>query len=263
MERRTKKERTAFCESYFSKIVTVRIDRPIGSAHPEHPDLIYGVNYGYIPGAFAPDGEPLDVYLLGVDRPVEEYRAKIIGAVYRLDDVEDKLVAAPVDRNFDQAQISEAVDFAEKFFRTEIVAAFQKSCGTVPFTVKDGVINYLLIRSRDGRIASFPKGHTEPGESEEQTALRETWEETSVRAHIIPGFRREIKYSIDSKKNKKVVYFVARFSDQTPKHNEGFEKNGYLILPFSDALAALTHSNSKNLLIEADAFLKKQLKIGV
>lgn len=32
------------------QIVTVIVDRPIGSYHPEHPDLYYPVNYGYIKG---------------------------------------------------------------------------------------------------------------------------------------------------------------------------------------------------------------------
>ena len=34
------------------KIVTVKIDRPIGSSHPKYTDMIYPVNYGYIPNTF-------------------------------------------------------------------------------------------------------------------------------------------------------------------------------------------------------------------
>ncbi len=37
--------------------VTVRVDRPLGSAHPEYPELIYPENYGYVPGALAGAGE--------------------------------------------------------------------------------------------------------------------------------------------------------------------------------------------------------------
>lgn len=37
----------------------------------------------------------LMVYLLGIEVPVEEYEARIIGVIYRQNDVEDKLVAAP------------------------------------------------------------------------------------------------------------------------------------------------------------------------
>ena len=82
-------------ESYLGKTVKITVDRPLGSAHPSFPALIYPVNYGYIPGTVGGDGEEIDVYLLGVDEPVEEYTAKIIGVIYREDDAEQKLAAAP------------------------------------------------------------------------------------------------------------------------------------------------------------------------
>ena len=53
-------------------IVTVKVDRPMGSYHPEHKDMYYPINYGYIEGIVAPDGEEQDAYLLGLDEPVEE-----------------------------------------------------------------------------------------------------------------------------------------------------------------------------------------------
>ena len=39
------------------KTVTVVIDRPVGTYHPKHKDIYYQVNYGYIPGVIAGDGE--------------------------------------------------------------------------------------------------------------------------------------------------------------------------------------------------------------
>ena len=84
------------------------------------PALIYPMNYGYIPNVFGGDGKELDVYLLGIDVPVEEYTARIIGIVYRHNDVEDKLVAAPEGFNFDQIKISEAVHFQEQYYESEI-----------------------------------------------------------------------------------------------------------------------------------------------
>ena len=44
------------------QIVTVIIDREMGTFHPEHPNLFYPINYGYIQGTFAPDGEEQDAY---------------------------------------------------------------------------------------------------------------------------------------------------------------------------------------------------------
>ena len=100
--------------------VTVLVDRPLGSAHPAYPDLIYPVNYGYIPGIMAPDGEDQDAYILGVDRPVKRFAGRVIAVIRRLDDVEDKWVVAPEGRRFTREEIAAAVAFQERFFRTEI-----------------------------------------------------------------------------------------------------------------------------------------------
>lgn len=112
--------RKALVTSYLGKTVTIKMDRPIGSIHPKHPDLVYPINYGYIPNVFGGDGEELDVYLLGVDIPVEEYTARIIGIVHRRNDVEDKLIAAPEGFYFDQQQMAKAVCFQEQYYESEI-----------------------------------------------------------------------------------------------------------------------------------------------
>ena len=64
--------------SVIGKIVTVTVDRPMGSYHPEHKDMYYPVNYGYIEGIIAPDGEEQDAYILGVDKAVDKFTGKII-----------------------------------------------------------------------------------------------------------------------------------------------------------------------------------------
>lgn len=112
--------RNALVRSYLGKTVNIKIDRPVGSIHPEHPELVYPVNYGYIPDVFGGDGEEIDVYLLGVDVPIEEYTARIIGIVHRHNDTEDKLVAAPEGLDFDENKISKSVSFQERFFESKI-----------------------------------------------------------------------------------------------------------------------------------------------
>ena len=107
--------------SMLGKIVKVTVDRPMGSFHPKHQNLYYPVNYGYIEGIPAPDGEEQDVYILGVDRPVKEFIGRIIAVVRRLDDVEEKWVAAPEDMCFTRAQIQEQIFFQEQYFRSEII----------------------------------------------------------------------------------------------------------------------------------------------
>lgn len=112
--------RKALAASFLGQIVEIKIDRPLGSAHPKHLDLIYQVNYGFIPGVFGGDGEEMDVYLLGVDGPVFKSSAQIIAVVHRLDDEEDKLVGAPVGTHFTKAEIEKSVAFQEQYFKTEV-----------------------------------------------------------------------------------------------------------------------------------------------
>lgn len=98
------------------KRVTVKIDRPMGSFHPEHKDLFYPINYGYIEGLFAGDGEEQDAYILGIDEPVAEFSGKVIAVVHRTDDVEDKWIVAPDGATFTVDEIEKAVHFQEKYF---------------------------------------------------------------------------------------------------------------------------------------------------
>ena len=102
------------------KMVKVIVDRPLGSYHPEHKELYYPVNYGYVEGIFAPDGEEQDVYILGVQEPVKEYMGKIIAIIHRFDDVEEKWVVAPENMSFTKEEIMEQVWFQERYFKSEI-----------------------------------------------------------------------------------------------------------------------------------------------
>ena len=116
-------ERHAQVEGYLGKIVTIEIDRPIGTVHHKgEKTLVYPINYGYIPEVLGGDGEELDVFLVGVDEPVSSYTGKIIGIVYRADDVEDKLIMAPEGASFSAEEIARTVHFQEKYYQTTIRA---------------------------------------------------------------------------------------------------------------------------------------------
>ena len=102
-------------------IVTVTVDRPLGSRHPEHKDIYYPINYGYIEGLIAPDGEEQDAYILGVDEAVQKFTGKVIAIIHRFDDAEEKWVVCPEDALFSREEILEKVKFQEQYFRSEIV----------------------------------------------------------------------------------------------------------------------------------------------
>ena len=102
-------------------LVRVTVDRPLGSYHPEHKDLYYPVNYGYIEGTIAADGEEEDAYILGVEEPVSEFTGRIIAIIYRKNDVERKLIVAPDGMSFSEEDIRRLTYFQEQYFVSEII----------------------------------------------------------------------------------------------------------------------------------------------
>ncbi|MFT4038759.1 MAG: inorganic diphosphatase [Thermomicrobiales bacterium] len=106
---------------YLGQRVQVVIDRPLGSAHPRHPDLCYPVNYGELPGTLAGDGQPIDAYVLGVAAPCAAFDGEVIAILARADDVEDKLVVAAPGARFTRAEIAAAVAFQERFFDSTVI----------------------------------------------------------------------------------------------------------------------------------------------
>ena len=106
---------------YLGQTVTIEIDRPVGYVHVKgEKTLHYPINYGFIPGVLGGDGEELDVFLLGVDEPVETYTGRIIGIVFRADDVEDKLIMAPEGMSFTVEEMTAAVYFQEKYYDSRV-----------------------------------------------------------------------------------------------------------------------------------------------
>lgn len=102
---------------WLGRRVTVDIDRPLGSRHPREDDITYPINYGFVPETLAPDGHPLDVYVLDAEQPLDRCEATVIAIVRRRDDVEDKLVAVLDETGaWDAPAILAAVHFQERYF---------------------------------------------------------------------------------------------------------------------------------------------------
>jgi len=110
----------SFLKKYLGKEVKVVIDRALGSKHPNF-DMKYPVNYGFLLNTKAPDGDEIDAYILGVDKPVKEFKGKVIAIIHRIDDNDDKLVLAPEGKEYTAEQIRELTNFQEKYFRAEII----------------------------------------------------------------------------------------------------------------------------------------------
>ncbi len=106
--------------SILGKTVSGRIDRPLGSAHPRHPDMIYPINYGYVDGIIAGDGMEQDVYLLGPDGPVSEFSGPVVAVYHRLNDLEDKWIVSADGRTRSEEEILSAIGFQEQYFMGEL-----------------------------------------------------------------------------------------------------------------------------------------------
>lgn len=112
--------RERIIQELLGKTVHVEVDRPIGY---RHGDIVYPINYGYIPGVIAGDGEEQDAYILGVSTPISAFDGRVVGAIRRLDDCEDKLVAAPEGMVFSEEEIASAVRFQEQYFDSFVLTA--------------------------------------------------------------------------------------------------------------------------------------------
>ncbi len=113
----------------------------------------------------------------------------------------------------------------------------------------DGRVEYLLLDY--GRHWDFPKGHVEAGEDDLTAAIRELREETGIKdAEVVPGFRLEIAYVFRNKRHglirKTVVFFLAGIQTRDVKISH--EHNGYVFLPFDDAIKRVTFPTAKQVL---------------
>lgn len=107
--------------SYLGKSVKATIDRPLHSKHPKH-DFLYELNYGFVPGTKSGDGEELDAYVLGVDKPLKTFEGICVAVIHRTNDNDDKLVLIPEEAELpDEAAICKATFFQEQWFESEIL----------------------------------------------------------------------------------------------------------------------------------------------
>jgi bis(5'-nucleosidyl)-tetraphosphatase len=137
---------------------------------------------------------------------------------------------------------------------------FEKSCGAVVYNTLGSSLEFLIIKHKNGEHWGFPKGHVEQGESEEETAIREVYEETGIKIEITTGFTHRMKYSPKVGTVKEVVYFIGASKDKDVKCQES-EIEEFKWLKLRDAVDSVTHENSRKLLREAYFFILNNVKI--
>lgn len=131
----------------------------------------------------------------------------------------------------------------------------ERSCGAICFTRDGGQLRYCVIRQTNGDYG-FPKGHMEPGESEQQTAVREISEEVGLNVTLVDGFREELYYPLLRRPGytKNTVYFLAEFAGQTPRCQPE-EVTGAALMTCEQAMQTITFPDLKEVLQRADCLL--------
>ena len=131
---------------------------------------------------------------------------------------------------------------------------YEKSCGAIVYRKYHGNTEILLVRSIKSGHWSFPKGHVEEGETEEETARREIKEETGLDVLLDTGFRETVTFSPKRNTKKTVVYFVgmATSRELMPQQEEISELKWHEI---GQAVGVLTYENDKTIVNKAKAFI--------
>ena len=106
-------------KDFLGKKVNIEFDRPLGTSHPEF-GWKYPINYGFVPGYFAGDGDEIDAYYLSSQEPLEEIEGLCIGYVHRLDDNEDKLIVTSGE-HYDEGDINKRLEFQERWYKHKII----------------------------------------------------------------------------------------------------------------------------------------------
>lgn len=132
---------------------------------------------------------------------------------------------------------------------------FEKSYGAVLYQDKSGKRYYLIEKMKLGHY-SLVKGHVEGNETEEETALREIQEETSLKAKLDLNFRHTITYSPFEGIMKDVIFFVGEIIGGNPIEQES-EVNKILFLEYDEAYQILTYESDKETLRLAKEYLDK------
>lgn len=131
----------------------------------------------------------------------------------------------------------------------------EKSCGAVVFYMENGIAEILLIKHANSGHWSFPKGHVEYKETEEETALREIMEETGVLVDIDTNFRSIVTYSPKKDVVKDVIYFVASAKNKNTKRQER-EVSDIMWANLDEAVDFVSYKNDKILVQKAIEYFK-------
>lgn len=172
----------------------------------------------------------------------------VITAIYK-----DRLVISDRDDVVYEPYIKKYLGIPQK---EKVKCLYEKTCGAVMFTYKDGKRLYLLIKNDSGHIG-FPKGHIELDETEYQTTLREVFEETGLKCNIIDGFRMEYSFDTLDETHKTCVYYMSEYEYQDAIIQQEEISKSWLV-EYDEAMKLLNFWQDRDILKAAEGKLNSE-----
>ncbi len=189
-------------------------------------------------------------------KPLKDFMFGVVIAVAAFKDGSEKLIVAPEGEIYYEPIIRERLSALRNAQVEKLSCLYEKSCGAIVIYRSGSRYKILLVRNHNGRNYSFPKGHVEKGETEQQTAIREVKEETGLDIEIIDSFREVADYCPFGKIRKRVVFFMAQtMSDRVTVQRE--EIDSYIWVDLEEAHTKCTYDNDLRVVRKAKENLYK------
>lgn len=192
-------------------------------------------------------------------RPVNDVFYGIVIAVVTPKNGDAKIIVSSENEVYYQPDIIKALSALKSFVPAKIICLYEKSCGAVIFRKNKNDVKLLLVKNHNGRHWSFPKGHIEENETEQETAIREIKEETNLDVKIMDNFREVSSYCPFGKIKKEVVFFLARTVSDNIKLQES-EIDSFLWVDITGAKKLCSYENDFNLIDKADEYIRRFVK---
>jgi len=136
---------------------------------------------------------------------------------------------------------------------TEAEGEIELSAGGA--VVRGGDVIVVVPVKRDAqrrRVLVLPKGHLDPGETDEAAAVREVAEETGVDAELIDKLG-DVEYSYERRgrrRNKRVAFYLFEYrSGSVEDHDHEIEEARWM--PLNEAVRDLTYKGEREIVRRA------------
>lgn len=245
--------------SLLGRTADITIDRQSGCRNIRHKNITYSVRTGCFAAEKNLAVKKHIIYIIGAENTSDTFRGTIISTIRRKDTGQLLLVAAPEGKFFYEPQIRECIGFYERQHQSDFEFYMTIDCGIILYKDYGDRIRFLLAKDRATGKTGFIKGALEFGETEKEAAVREITHSTGINVNITDDFRTEYIQGNSENKKKKIVMFLAQYSEKVIKIPEECSFRT-VNLEFAEAMKQLDNPQERILLMEARDYYENKRK---